>query len=181
MESRLHKKYKTEIVPALKKQFAYDNDFSVPKIQKVTINVGINSRNTDSGYLDKVEEDLARITGQKPIRTKAKKAISAFKVRENMVVGVKVTLRGQRMYDFLDKLINIAIPRIRDFRGLSAGSVDGQGNLNLGFKEHNVFPEIKADDIDRLHGVEISVSTTAENYDEGLEFFKLLGFPFQKK
>ncbi len=180
MESRLYKKYKTETVAALKERFAYASQFSVPKIEKASINVGINSRNTDSGYLDKVEETLAKITGQKPVRTKAKKAISAFKVREGMVVGVKVTLRGQRMYDFLDKLINVTIPRIRDFRGLSVKSVDKQGNLNLGFKEHNVFPEIKADDIERIHGLEISVTTTANNYEEGLELFKSLGFPFQK-
>lgn len=180
MESRLYKKYQQKVRPALKEKFSLANDLAVPKIDKVTINVGINSRNTDSGYLEKVEEDLARISGQKPVRTKAKKAISAFKVREGMVVGVKVTLRGQRMYDFLDKLINVTIPRIRDFRGLPVKNVDRQGNLNLGFREHNVFPEIKADDIEKIHGLEISVSTTTQDYQAGLELFKLLGFPFQK-
>ncbi|HNW09280.1 MAG TPA: 50S ribosomal protein L5 [bacterium] len=180
MESRLYKKYLQEVRPALKEKFSLANDLAVPRIDKVSLNVGINSRNTDSGYLEKVEEDLTKITGQKPVRTKAKKAISAFKVREGMVVGVKVTLRGQRMYDFLDKLINVTIPRIRDFRGLPEKNVDQRGNLNLGFKEHNVFPEIKADDIEKIHGLEIAISTTADDYASGLELFKLLGFPFQK-
>ena len=181
MNSRLNKKYQTEIVPKLMAQFGYKNKMAVPKIAKVSVNVGINSKNTDSGFMAAVENTLIRITGQKPIKTKAKKAISAFKVRENMVVGMKVTLRGQRMYDFLDKLINISIPRIRDWRGLSGRTVDQQGNLNLGFREHNVFPEIRTDEIERIHGLEISVSTTAKNQAEGLALFELLGFVFQKK
>lgn len=181
MNSRLYKKYQEEITPKLMAKFGYKNKMAVPKIEKVSLNVGINSRNTDGGYNEAVENTLIRITGQKPIKTKAKKAISAFKVRENMVVGMKVTLRGQRMYDFLDKLINISIPRIRDFRGLNITAVDGQGNLNLGFKEHNVFPEIRSDEIERIHGLEISIATTAKNRAEGLALFELLGFVFQKK
>ncbi len=181
MKSILYKKYQEEVKPALKEKFGIKNQMAIPKIIKVSINSGINARNTDSHFVELVDNTLTRITGQKPIKTKAKKAISAFKVRENMVVGVTVTLRGQKMYDFLDKLINISIPRIRDFRGLSEKNVDKQGNLNLGFKEHNVFPEIRSDEVERIHGLQISISTTAEKYDRGLELFKLLGFPFQKK
>lgn len=180
MKSRLYTKYKDEVVPAMQAKFSIKNRLAAPKIEKVSINIGINSRQTDSNYLDTTESNLTRITGQKPIRTKAKKAISAFKVRQGMVVGLKVTLRGQRMYDFLDKLIDISLPRIRDFRGLSLRSVDKQGNLTLGFKEHNVFPEIKSDEVERIHGLEISISTTAKNKERGTELFTALGFPFQK-
>lgn len=181
MKSRLYTKYQKEVKPALKEKFGIKSEMAVPNIVKVSVNSGINARNTDSHFVELVDGTLSRITGQKPIRTKAKKAISAFKVRENMVVGVSVTLRGQRMYDFLDKLINISIPRIRDFRGLSEKNIDKQGNLNLGFKEHNVFPEIRSDEVERVHGLQICISTTAKTHDRGLELFKLLGFPFQKK
>ncbi|MFA6525902.1 MAG: 50S ribosomal protein L5 [Candidatus Buchananbacteria bacterium] len=181
MESRLHKKYQKEVVPALKEKFGYKNIMSVPKILKVTINVGINSRNTDSGLLDNVENNLRRITGQKPVRTKSRAAISAFKVKENMVVGVVVTLRGQKMYDFLDKLINISLPRIRDFRGVSAGNIDQQGNMSIGFKEHVVFPEIRSDEVERIHGMQVNITTNSKSHEEGEELFRLLGFPMQKK
>lgn len=180
MKSILYTKYKEEAVPVMQEKFGIKNRLAVPKIDKVCINIGINSRQTDSNYLDAAENNLVRITGQKPVRTKAKKAISAFKVREGMVVGLKVTLRGQRMYDFLDKLIAISLPRIRDFRGLSLSNIDKQGNMTVGFKEHNVFPEIKSDEVERIHGLEISVSTTAKTREKGLELFTLLGFPFQK-
>lgn len=180
MKSRLEQKFKQEIAPALDKKFNYGNILAVPKIEKVTVNVGINSRNTDSGLLEAVENNVIRITGQKPVRTKAKKAISAFKIRQGMVVGVKVTLRGKMMYDFIDKLINVALPRIRDFRGLSIKSIDKQGNLTIGFKEHNVFPEIKSDEVERLHGLEVVISTNAKNREHGEELFRLFGFPFQK-
>lgn len=180
MKSRLYTKYSKEVVPAMQEKFAIKNRMATPKIEKVSINIGINSRQTDSNYLDAAENNLIRITGQKPIRTKAKKAISAFKVRQGMVVGLKVTLRGQRMYDFLDKLIDISLPRIRDFRGLSLKNIDKQGNLTMGFKEHNVFPEIKSDEVERIHGLEISVTTTARTREKGVELFTLLGFPFQK-
>lgn len=180
MKSRLHEKYVKEVRPALKEKFDIANSMAIPKITKVTINSGINARNSDSHLVEVVESTIARITGQKPVRTKASKAISAFKVRENMVVGVSATLRGQKMYDFLDKLVSISIPRIRDFRGLAVKNVDKQGNLNLGFKEHTVFPEIKADELEKVHGLQISITTTAGNYDRGLELFKLMGFPFQK-
>lgn len=175
----LKEKYKKEVVPAMQESFGIKNALALPRLEKVVINVGINSRQTDSGYLDMVEKTLRQITGQKPIRTKARKAISAFKVRENMVVGMKVTLRGQKMYDFLQKLINVSIPRIRDFRGLSTKCIDRQGNLSLGFRESNVFPEIKADEVEKAHGLEVTVVANAGSYDKGFAFFKLLGFPFQ--
>lgn len=181
MESRLHKKYQQEVVPALKEKFGYKNIMSVPKILKVTINVGINSRNTDSGLLDNVENNLKRMTGQKPVRTKSRAAISAFKVKENMVIGVVVTLRGRKMYDFLDKLVNVSLPRIRDFRGISAGSIDKQGNLSIGFKEHIVFPEIRSDEVERIHGLQVNVTANSKNQAEGEELYRLMGFPMQKK
>ncbi len=180
MKSRLYDKYKKEVAPALKEKLAIKNVMAVPKVMKVCLNVGINSRQTESGYLDMVESTLTRITGQKPVRTKAKKAISAFKVRENMVVGVKVTLRGQKMYDFLEKLIDISIPRIKDFRGLKVSNIDENGSLSLGFKENSVFPEIKAEEMERTHGLQVNIMTNAGDYEAGLELFKLLGFPFQK-
>lgn len=165
----------------MKEKFGYQNNLAVPKLTKVSVNVGINARNTDSAYQDSVEKNITRITGQKPVRTKAKKAISSFKVREGMVVGVKVTLRGQRMYDFLDKLVNISLPRVRDFRGLNSKIVNDHGKLTIGFKEYNVFPEIKMDEIEKSHGLEVTIDNTANTREEGLELFQLLGFPFQKK
>jgi len=167
MNHSLKKKYQTEVVPKLKAKFGYRNNLAVPKLIKVNLNVGINARNTDVNYLEAVENTLKKITGQKPIRTKARQAISAFKVKENMVVGVAVTLRGRRMYDFLDKLINISLPRVRDFRGLPVKNIDHDGNLSLGFREHNVFPEIKSDEIERLHGLQVSVATTDDNREVG--------------
>src|SRR3989339_881375 len=164
MESKLYKIYKTKVVPAMQESFDMKNYMSVPKIEKVTLNIGINAKNNDSSYLEMVESTLTRITGQKPIKTKAKKAISAFKVREGMIVGMKVTLRGKRLYDFLDKLIGITIPRIRDFRGLSVKGVDRQGNLTIGFKEHNVFPEIRSDEAEKIHGLEVTITTNANSY-----------------
>ncbi|MEK7653227.1 MAG: 50S ribosomal protein L5 [Patescibacteria group bacterium] len=180
MKSKLYKKYQEEVAPKLVASFGLKNKMAAPKIEKVSVNVGINSRSTDNALLENVENNLMRITGQKPVRAKARQAISAFKVRENMVVGVKVTIRGKRMYDFLDKLINVSLPRIRDFRGLPEKNVDSQGNLNIGLKEHNVFPEIRSDEVERIHGLEISITTNAQSRERGLELFKLLGFPFQK-
>jgi len=180
MKSILYKKYQEKSIPTLREKFGYKNVNSVPRIEKVSVNVGINARNSESNYAENVEKILVRITGQKPVRTNARKAISAFKIREGMVVGVKATIRGQRMYDFLDKMVNIAIPRIRDFRGLNIKNIDKQGNLTLGIKEHNVFPEIKSDEVERIYSLEVSITTTAKTYEEGLELFKSLGFPFQK-
>jgi large subunit ribosomal protein L5 len=180
MKSILYKKYQESSIPTLKEKFGYKNVNSVPKIEKVSVNVGINAKNAESNYAENVENILERITGQKPVKTKARKAVSAFKIREGMVVGVKATIRGQRMYDFLDKFVNVAIPRIRDFRGLSVKNIDRQGNLTLGIREHNVFPEIKSDEVERIYSLEVSITTSADTYEEGLELFRSLGFPFQK-
>jgi len=178
---RLYKKYLDEIVPALKEKFGYKNKMAVPSIKKVTLNIGVGHALTDSSYLELVENNLQKISGQKPVKCVAKKSISNFKIREGMVVGVKVTLRKERMYDFLDKLINITFPRIRDFRGVDPKIMDGKGNLTIGFKEHISFPEIQSAGLDKLHGLEISVLTTAKTDKEGFELFKLLGFPFKEK
>jgi len=180
MKSQLFDKYKKEVVPKLEEKFGYKNIMSVPKVLKVTINVGINSRNTDSGLLETVESTVTRITGQKPVRTKSRAAISAFKVKENMVVGVVATLRGQKMYDFLEKFVNVSLPRIRDFRGISVKNIDRQGNLSIGLKEHIVFPEIRHDEVERIHGLQINITTNAGSQKVGEELFRLLGFPMQK-
>ncbi len=178
---RLREKYQKEIIPKMKEKFGYKNNIAVPAISKVALNVGVGRFSKDEAHLDSVEKTLISITGQKPVRTKAKKSISSFKIREGMVVGIKATLRKQRMYDFVEKLIHVTLPRTKDFRGLSTKGMDRQGNLTLGIKEHIAFPEVKADDFDKLHGLEISISTTAHNKEEGLELFKLMGFPFKKE
>lgn len=177
----LREKYQKEIVPELKKKFNYSNILLVPKIKKVVINVGFGKRVKDKDYISVVEKTLTKISGQKPVFTKAKKSISAFKIREGMIIGAMVTLRGQKMYDFLDKLINVSFPRVRDFRGISEKSVDKQGNLTIGFKENTSFPEVKVEDINNIHGLEVVIDSSAENKEEGLEFFSLLGFPFKKE
>ncbi|MBT3690546.1 50S ribosomal protein L5 [bacterium] len=176
----INEKYKKEVVKAMKEKYGYTNDLAVPKITKVVLNVGVGKTKEDAKSIETVQNTLKRISGQKPIITKAKKSISAFKVREGMTVGAKVTIRGNKMNDFLTKLVNISLPRVRDFRGLNKKSVDGQGNLNIGFKEHIAFPEIKSDEVERIHGLEIAITTTAKNEEEGLELFTLLGFPFKK-
>jgi large subunit ribosomal protein L5 len=181
MKSHLYDKYKKEVVPKLQEKFGYQNIMSVPKVLKVTVNVGINSRNTDSGLLETVENTVKRITGQKPIRTKSRAAISAFKVKENMVVGVVATLRGQKMYDFLEKFVQVSLPRIRDFRGVSLKNIDARGNLSIGLKEHIVFPEIRSDEVERIHGLQVNITTNAGSHEVGEELFRLLGFPMQKK
>lgn len=177
---KLRELYQTKVKPALKAKFSYANDMAVPKITKISLNVGVGRFTKDKTYLDNVANNLARITGQKAIMTKAKKSISAFKVREGTVIGVAVTLRGERMYDFLEKLIHITFPRVRDFRGVDDKKLDKTGNLSIGFREHIAFPEIKADEVDNLHGLEINITTTAQSREEGLELFQLLGFPFKK-
>lgn len=174
-------RYTTVVVPALMKEWGYMNALQVPKVIKVTVNVGVGKALKDSNILDSVEHSLLRITGQKPVRTKAKKSIANFKVRQGVVLGVKVTLRKKRMYDFLEKLVAVALPRIRDFRGLELSSVDAQGNLSIGFKENLAFPEIKSDEIEHTHGLEITISTNAHSYDRGVALFSLLGFPFKKR
>ena len=178
--NRLQEKYKKEILPALKEKLGYKNVLAVPRIEKVVINVGTSKGLTDSKFNEVVENTLQRITGQKPVKAAAKKSISNFKIREGMVVGMVVTLRGTRMYDFIDKLINITFPRVRDFRGIETTTIDPKGNLNVGFKEHIAFPEISSDEVEKIHGLQISVVTTAKTKEEGLELLKFLGFPFKK-
>ena len=177
---RLVEKYKKEIVPKLKEKFGYKNNMQAPKIEKVVLNVGIGKHSKDKAYVEGVIRNITRITGQKPVLTKAKKAISAFKTRQGMIVGCSVSLRGKRMNDFIEKLVNISFPRIRDFRGISEKHVDRTGNITIGFKEHLAFPEINADEVDNIHGLEVCIATSAKNSEEGLELFKLLGFPFKK-
>ena len=178
--SLLKEKYIKEVVPVFKKEFGLTNIFQVPKIDKVVINVGLGSAIKDEKLQVAIGDTIRRITGQKPLETTAKKAISNFKIRKGQVVGMKVTLRGKRMFDFLDKLVHITIPRIRDFRGISMKCVDANGSLHIGFKEHVSFPEIKTDEIERIHGLEVSIVTNAKNHDKGLLLFKYLGIPFSK-
>jgi len=176
----IEEKYKKEIVKQLKEKFGYRNNMQVPKVLKAVLNVGVGRHTKEKEFVDGVVNNLARIAGQRPVITKAKKSISSFKIKEGMIVGVTVTLRGKRMYDFLDKLVNISFARIRDFRGISEKQVDRTGNITIGFKEHVSFPEIRADEVDNIHGLEICLSTTAKSKAEGLELFRLLGFPLKK-
>lgn len=177
---RLQEKYNIEILPKLKEEFKYKNISEVPKLTKVVLNVGFGKRAKEKAHVDLVVDGITRIAGQKPMLTKAKKSISSFKLREGQVIGAAVTLRGKRMYDFVEKLINVTFPRVRDFRGIDEKLMDRTGNMTIGFKEQLAFPEIKADDIESLFGLEICLATTAKNSKEGLELFKLLGFPFKK-
>lgn len=176
---KLQELYKKEIRPKMKEKFGYKNILAIPKIAKVSINVGVGRFSKDKAYLDNVVSSLSRITGQKPVLCKAKKSISAFKVREGNIVGVMVTLRGKRMNDFIERLVNITFPRVRDFRGINGKSVDRLGNFTIGFRENLAFPEIKAEEIDKVHGMEICIATTAKTREEGFELLKLMGFPFK--
>lgn len=175
----LKEKYKKEIIPEMKKIFGYKNDLAVPSLEKIVVNVGVGKNLKEPNFIEAVEKTLIRITGQRPVKTKARKSISGFKIREGLVIGLVVTLRGQRMYDFTQKLINVTLPRVRDFRGLPEKSIDGRGNLSIGFKEYICFPEIRPDEVEKLHGLEVSIATTAKSHKEGLGLFKLLGFPFR--
>ncbi|MFA4830947.1 MAG: 50S ribosomal protein L5 [Patescibacteria group bacterium] len=181
MQSRLYKQYKEQIAPALKDQLGYKNIMQVPRIQKVTVNVGYGRHAKESAFIENVEKTLASITGQKPIHNKAKKAISNFKIRQGMDVGASVTLRGKMMYYFVDKLISVTLPRVRDFRGISPKSFDKKGNYTLGLKENIAFPEISSEAVDKIHGLEIVITTTAKNKEEGLALLKALGFPFSER
>ncbi len=180
MSNRLKNKFTVEIIPALKEKFGFKNNLAVPKLEKITLNVGISTSKRENKYLELIEKTLTKITGQKPIFTKAKKAISAFKTRQGNIVGAKVTLRGNRMYDFFDKLINVTLPRVRDFRGINQKNIDKQGNLNIGFKDHTAFAEIEMSKVETIHGLEVAITTTAKNKEQGFELLKLFGFPFQK-
>lgn len=178
---RLQERYNKEIAPKLKKKFGLKNIEEAPKVNKVVINVGFGRHSKEKAYIDAVVDGLGRISGQNPVLTKAKKSVSAFKIREGVVIGAMVTLRGKRMYDFLEKLINISFPRVRDFRGINEKSVDRNGNLSVGFKEHVAFPEIKADVVENVFGLEVCISATGTDREQSLDLLKLMGFPFKKK
>jgi len=177
----LKKKYLKEIIPEMQAKFGYKNKFMVPKIDKITINVGLNRAKVekDRNYLKIVSKTISQITGQQPVQHFAKKSIAGFKIRTTTIVGLSTVLRSTRMYDFLERLINISLPRIRDFRGIRPESVDKKGNLTIGIKEHIIFPEIDPEKIQRIHGLQIVISTTAKTQEQGLQLFKLLGFPFR--
>ena len=177
-KTRLQEKYLSEVVPAMQDKFQYKNIMEIPKVVKVVINMGVGEAVTNSKALESAVADMTKIAGQKPVITKAKKSIANFKVRQGMALGAKVTLRGDRMYYFLDKLMNLALPRVRDFRGVSATAFDGRGNYALGLKEQLIFPEIDYDKIDKLRGMDIIVVTTAKTDEEARELLKLLGMPF---
>jgi len=176
----IEEKYKKEIISLMKEKFGYRNNLSIPKIKKVVVNIGVGSVLRDEQVQQLVARDLMAITGQKAVATVAKRAISAFKVREGMVVGYKVTLRGKRMFDFIDRLINVVLPRTRDFRGLESKSVDRSGNLTIGIREHIIFPEISQEEIKKIFGLEATINTNAKSKEEALELFRLLGFPIKK-
>lgn len=173
-------KYTKEIVPILKKELGLKNILQVPRITKITLNVGIGKSLKDPQFLEIAESSLTRIAGQKPVQTRAKKSISSFKIREGMVVGLMVTLRKKRMYDFLEKLVTFTLPRIRDFRGLDQKLVDTQGNMSIGFKENIAFPEIRSDEIERVSGLEVTITTNAKSNKKGHLLFTHFGFPFKK-
>src|SRR6266508_5008426 len=179
--SRLRELYKAEVVSSLTKHFGYRNVMAVPKLVKININMGLGEAITNAKLLDVASEELGAITGQRPVVTKAKKSIAAFKLRQGMPIGVTVTLRGDRMYEFLDRLVNTALPRVRDFRGVSPRSFDGRGNYTLGLRDQLIFPEIEYDKIDKLRGMEVTIVTTAKNDDQARALLQLLGMPFSKK
>lgn len=176
----LKQRYREEVVPALMREFEYDNVMQVPAVEKVVVNVGVGEALDNAKALDATVSDLTTITGQKPIITKARKSIAGFKLREGRAIGVKVTLRGDRMWNFLDRLMNVALPRRRDFRGVPADGFDGRGNYTLGLREQIIFPEIEYDKIDKMRGMEISIVTSAKTDEEGRRLLQLLGMPFSR-
>lgn len=178
--SRIKEIYKKEVVPALVKKFGYSNVHMIPKIEKIVVNCVTKDAVSNSKVVDSIVNDLAAITGQRPVIARAKSSIASFKVREGMPLGASVTLRGEKMYEFLDRLISISLPRVRDFRGVSSKGFDGKGNYTLGLKEQIMFPEINYDKIDKIRGLGISIVTTAETNDEGRELLTLIGMPFRK-
>lgn len=180
-EARLHTKYKEEIVSSLTEEFGYENMMAVPKLEKIVINSGVGEAVENEKVIDTVTDNLAKITGQQPITTRAKKSISNFKIREGLPIGCKVTLRKRIMYEFLDRLINLALPRTRDFQGVPDRSFDGRGNYTLGVKEHTIFPEIDTDNVDKIHGMDITFVTSAETDEEAYALLKHFGMPFVKR
>jgi large subunit ribosomal protein L5 len=178
---KIKERYHTDVVPHLKKQFGYTNDLQVPRLEKIVINMGLGEATANAKAIDSGVKDLVTVTGQKPIINRARKSIATFKVRKGMPVGASVTLRGRRMYDFLAKLIHIALPRIRDFRGVSSKSFDGRGNYSIGIKEQLIFPEINYEQVDAVRGMDIAIVTTARTDQEGQALLAALGFPFKKQ
>lgn len=179
--NNLQEHYNKVVVPALAKEFHYKSVMQVPRIKKVVVNVGYGRHLKEAGFIDNVTKTLTKITGQKPVHTKSKKSISNFKVREGQEIGAMVTLRGQRMWNFLEKLVKVTFPRVRDFHGISDKSFDRQGNYTIGFKENMAFTEVKVEELDKIHGLEIVVNTSAHNRAEGLALLTQVGFPFIKK
>ncbi len=180
MSARLKEQYKTEIVEAMTKKFGYKNIMQVPKLDKIVINMGVGEAKENAKILEAAVSDMETISGQKAVITKAKKAVANFKIREGMPIGCKVTLRGDKMYEFLDRLVNLALPRVRDFRGVSANSFDGRGNYSLGIKEQLIFPEIEYDKVDKVRGMDIIFVTTAKTDEEARELLRLFNMPFEK-
>jgi large subunit ribosomal protein L5 len=178
--ARLKDRYQAEIVPALRERFGYDNIMQVPRISKLTLNMGVGEAKTNAKLLDDAVEEMALISGQHPVVTKARKSIASFKLREGMSIGAKVTLRGERMYEMLDRLVSVALPRIRDFRGVSPDQFDGRGNFSMGIREQTIFPEIDYDSVDQLRGMNITITTTAKTDEEGRALLALLGMPFRE-
>lgn len=178
---RMKERYRTEVAPALLKEFSYENPMRVPGLHKITVNIGMGEAVQDAKRMEHAVRDLTEITGQKPVVTRAKRSVASFKLRQGMPIGVMVTLRDRRMWDFLDKLANVALPRLRDFQGISPDSFDGRGNYTLGIREQLVFPEIDYDKIDKVRGMEITIVTTARTDEEGRRLLKLLGMPFRTK
>ena len=178
--SRLREFYDAEVIPEMMKKFSYTNKLAVPKIEKIIINMGVGEAKENAKVLDAAVKDMTIIVGQKPVVTKAKKSIAAFKLREGMSIGCKATLRGERMYEFADRLINIALPRVRDFRGVKANSFDGRGNYTMGIKEQLIFPEIEYDKVDKIRGMDIVFVTTAKTDEEARELLRLFSMPFAK-
>lgn len=178
--AKLHEIYKDTVVPELKKQFGYTSVMQVPRIEKITLNMGVGEAVADKKILENAVADLTAISGQKPLVTKARKSVASFKIRQGYPIGAKVTLRGERMWDFLERLVSIAIPRIRDFRGVSSKSFDGRGNYSMGVREQIIFPEIDYDKVDAVRGLDITITTTARSDDEGRALLAAFNFPFKK-
>ena len=181
MPPRLKERYKSEIVPELMREFSYRNIMQVPRVEKVTLNIGLGEAKENARAVETATADLATISGQKAVVTKAKKAIANFKIRQNMAIGAAVTLRGDRMYEFLDRMLNSALPRIRDFRGVPTKAFDGRGNFSLGLREQLIFPEIDYDKVDRIRGLQVNIVTTARNDEEGRRLLEMMGMPFAKE
>jgi len=178
--SQLKEKYKKEVIPRLMEHFGYKNVMEVPRLEKISLNIGLGEAITNAKALEAAERDLAAISGQHPVITRSKKSIAAFKLRVGMPIGMKVTLRGERMYQFFERLVNVTLPRMREFRGVSKNSFDGRGNYTLGFKEQTIFPEIEYDKVDKVRGLEVSIATTAKTNEEAKQLLELLGVPFSR-